>query len=394
MTGKTHTPESRSHKHHDEDIIDTIALDSAYRNSALRRFLHILATATTQHPIESISFCLVNSVLASVLQLQTMIEDQVLVSPIQLWDRDLQSIIQDGKVLATVTENTETVDYLFKDLRSTVIISNNNNANRTTVISETPALVLSYAFDANGPFQSRLAQGWESKVAHLDTPTMRSQSRLLEDEKSALAWIGSALLDVAHKIQGLVQKASTIDVFVILTAYFIMFCSFGLLFHNMRKLGSQFTLGVSVLVGGGFAFMGAVITVHNLGVYVNPIQLSEAIPFFIITVGYERAYTLSKAVLRPTLATAERVPESIQKHVVTALESVGPILIRNCAVEIAVLLCGFLSGIPGLKEFCLLAAFMLFYDLVILFTFYTAILTLKLELRRIRESSKSPVHFS
>ncbi|KAK5814294.1 3-hydroxy-3-methylglutaryl coenzyme A reductase [Linnemannia elongata] len=477
MTGKTHTPESRSHKHHDEDIIDTIALDSAYRNSALRRFLHILATATTQHPIESISFCLVvasfayftlfntirhstffdsnnvvvyqpttviahpgqstfqhfdrrfskiprnaqqlqlkqvvvtpdssvpslidtdsttmkNSVLASVLQLQTMIEDQVLVSPIQLWDRDLQSIIQDGKVLATVTENTETVDYLFKDLRSTVIISNNNNANRTTVISETPALVLSYAFDANGPFQSRLAQGWESKVAHLDTPTMRSQSRLLEDEKSALAWIGSALLDVAQKIQGLVQKASTIDVFVILTAYFIMFCSFGLLFHNMRKLGSQFTLGVSVLVGGGFAFMGAVITVHNLGVYVNPIQLSEAIPFFIITVGYERAYTLSKAVLRPTLATAERVPESIQKHVVTALESVGPILIRNCAVEIAVLLCGFLSGIPGLKEFCLLAAFMLFYDLVILFTFYTAILTLKLELRRIRESSKSPVHFS
>ncbi|KAK3844552.1 MAG: 3-hydroxy-3-methylglutaryl coenzyme A reductase [Linnemannia gamsii] len=489
MTGKTHTPESRSLKHHPNNKhsdIDTVTLDSAYRNSALRRFLHILATATTQHPIESISLCLVvasfayftlfntirhstffdinnvvvfqpttvialpgqsafqlfdrrfnkvprnaqqlqlkqvvvtpdasvsslignddsssmkNSVLASVLQLQTMIEDQVLVSPIQLWDRDLQSIIQDGKVLATVTENMETVDYLFKDLRSTVlpkeiVINSNNSATRKSAttnnnIPESPALVLSYAFDANGPFQTRLAQGWESKVAHLDTPTMRSQSRLLEDEKSALAWIGAALLDVAHKIQGLVQKASTIDVFVILTAYLIMFCSFGLLFHNMRKLGSQFTLGLSVLVGGGFAFMGAVITVHNLGVYVNPIQLSEAIPFFIITVGYERAYTLSKAVLRPTLA-AEHVPESIQKHVVTALESVGPILIRNCAVEIAVLLCGFLSGIPGLKEFCLLAAFMLFYDLVILFTFYTAILTLKLELRRIRETSKSPVHF-
>jgi hydroxymethylglutaryl-CoA reductase (NADPH) len=287
MTGKTHTPESRSHKHSHDDIIDTVALDSAYRNSALRRFLHILATATTQHPIESISLCLVvasfayftlfntirhstffdannvvvyqpttviahpgqsafqhfdrrfskiprnaqqlqlkqvvvtpdssvsslidtdstsmkNSVLASVLQLQTMIEDQVLVSPIQLWDRDLQSIIQDGKVLATVTENTETIDYLFKDLRSTVFTTKVNNS-RDTIVPETPALVLSYAFDANGPFQSRLAQGWESKVAHLDTPTMRSQSRLLEDEKSALAWIGSALLDVAHKIQGLVQ---------------------------------------------------------------------------------------------------------------------------------------------------------------------------------------------
>lgn len=171
-----------------------------------------------------------------------------------------------------------------------------------------------------------------------------------------------------------------------------MFCSIGFLFVNLRKLGSQFTLGVSILVGGSFAFMGAVISVHTLGIYVNPIQLSEAIPFFIITVGYERAYTLSKAVLRPTLA-AEHIPESIQKHIVSAIESVGPILIRNCAIEIAVLLCGFLSGIPGLKEFCLLAAFMLFYDLCLLFTFYTAILTLKLELRRIRESSKSPAYF-
>ncbi|KAG0323698.1 3-hydroxy-3-methylglutaryl-coenzyme A (HMG-CoA) reductase isozyme [Dissophora globulifera] len=496
MTGKTHTPEPRTGKqqqhhnlHHD---VDSIALDDRYQNSVLRRFLHTLASATTQHPIESITLSLIlasfayftlfntirhstffdinnvvvyqpatviarpgmdhflpfdkrtskiprnaqqlqlnqvlvtvdplaatswidadsqdasstngdqkKTLLASVLQLQTLIEDQVLVSPIQLWERDIQSLVKDGNVLATVTENMETVDYLFKDLRSTVVSKNSvlsvndssvNSDQVSSSASGSPALVLSYAFDSNGPFQSRLAKNWESKVAQLHTPTMKSQSKILQDEKSALAWVGAALLDVASKIQGLVEKASTIDVFVILTAYFIMLCSFGLLFVNMRKLGSQFTLALSVLVGGGFAFMGAVITVHNLGVYVNPIQLSEAIPFFIITVGYERAYTLSKAVLRPTLA-AGHVPESIQKHVVSALESVGPILIRNCAIEIAVLLCGFLSGIPGLKEFCLMAAFMLFYDLCVLFTFYTAILTLKLELRRIRESSKSPTYF-
>ncbi|KAG0368943.1 3-hydroxy-3-methylglutaryl-coenzyme A (HMG-CoA) reductase isozyme [Gamsiella multidivaricata] len=360
------------------------------RNAQLLQLNQVLITAD---PSEQSDNALKKSLLPSVLQLQTLIEDQVLVSPIQLWDRDMQSLVKDDSVLVTVTDNVETLDYLFKDLRSvSKTDAFNDSAAVTSSSSRAPALVLSYAFDANGPFQSRLAQTWESKVAHLHTPTIKSQSTILQGEKSALAWIGAALLDVAHKIQDLVQKASTIDVFVILTAYFIMFCSFGLLFVNMRKLGSQFTLGLSVLAGGGFAFMGAVITVHNLGVYVNPIQLSEAIPFFIITVGYERAYTLSKAVLRPTLA-AEHVPESIQKHVVSALESVGPILIRNCAIEIAVLLCGFLSGIPGLKEFCLLAAFMLFYDLCILFTFYTAILTLKLELRRIRESSKSPTYF-
>ncbi|KAG0048684.1 3-hydroxy-3-methylglutaryl-coenzyme A (HMG-CoA) reductase isozyme [Gryganskiella cystojenkinii] len=474
-------PESETQQrkqHHTQGPQD----DVKYQNSGLRRFIHTLASVTTQHPIESITLCLIfasfsyftlfntirhstffdinnvvvyqpatviarpgldeflpfdrrtnkvprnaqqlqlkqvvvtvdpsttttynaassvdadtqesqvikKSVLSSVLQLQSLIEDQVLVSPLQLWDRDMQNLVKDGQLLATLTENAETLDYLFKDLRSTTVSPATQNGSSINTV-EIPALVLSYAFDANGPFQSRLAQAWESKVAHLQTPTMKSQSKLLQDEKSAIAWIGAALLDVAHKIQGLVQKASTIDVFVILIAYLIMFCSFGLLFVNMRKLGSQFTLAISVLVGGGFAFMGAVITVHNLGVYVNPIQLSEAIPFFIITVGYERAYTLSKAVLRPT--AEDHVPESIQKHVVTALESVGPIIIRNCAIEIAVLLCGFLSGIPGLKEFCLLAAFMLFYDLGLLFTFYTAILTLKLELRRIRESSKAPTYF-
>ncbi|KAF9362828.1 3-hydroxy-3-methylglutaryl-coenzyme A (HMG-CoA) reductase isozyme [Mortierella sp. NVP85] len=484
MTGKTHTPEPRTakHRHHSHDDLDSIALDARYQNSALRRFLHALASLTTQHPIESITFCLIiasfayftlfntirhstffdinnvvvyqpttviakpgssrflpfdkrtnkiprnaqllqlnqvlvaadpsstapvdpdqqdtsssnalkKSLLASALQLQTLIEDQVLVSPIQLWNRDMQSLMKDGNVQATVTENADTIDYLFKDIRSIAVSKDTLlDDNSSLPYARSPALVLSYAFDANGPFQSRLAQSWESKVAHLHTPSMKSQSKILQDEKSAMAWIGAALLDVAHKIQDLVEKASTIDVFVILTAYFIMFCSFGLLFVNLRKLGSQFTLGLSILVGGGFAFMGAVITVHNLGIYVNPIQLSEAIPFFIITVGYERAYTLSKAVLRPTHA-AEHVSESIQNHIVSAIESVGPILIRNCAIEIAVLLCGFLSGIPGLKEFCLLAAFMLFYDLCLLFTFYTAILTLKLELRRIRESSKSPTYF-
>ncbi|KAF9977396.1 3-hydroxy-3-methylglutaryl-coenzyme A (HMG-CoA) reductase isozyme [Actinomortierella ambigua] len=507
MTGKTHTPDPRSAK---SQIDRDTELDSRYRDSALRQFLHTLAKTTTRHPIETITACLVlasfaymtlfntirhstffdmnnvvvykpttviarpgssafqpfdrrynkvprnaqqlqlkqilvtsqqqdaadvednatnnqpgvlrKSTLASVLQLQTLIEDHVLVSshdfvfnddlcykhsegddalrcfsrsPLQLWNSDLQSLLQDGNVLATVTENIETNDYLFKDLRSTYLpassIGSSSELKRN--VSGASALVLSYAFDATGPYQAKLAEAWESKVAHLHTPTMKSQSRILQDEKSAIAWIGSALLDVAQKIQDLVKQANTIDVLVILTAYVIMFCSFGLLFVNMRKLGSKFTLGAAVLVGSSFAFMGAAISVHSLGVHINPIQLSEAIPFFIITVGYERAYTLSKAVLRPTMTSAGYVvPESIQNHIVSALESVGPLLIRNCAIEIAVLLCGFLSGIPGLREFCLLAAFMLFYDLVALFTLYTAVLTLKLELRRIRHSSKSTTH--
>jgi hypothetical protein len=48
-------------------------------------------------------------------------------------------------------------------------------------------------------------------------------------------------------------------------------------------------------------------------------------------------------------------------------------------MEIFVLALGAKSGIDGLREFCLLSAILLAYDFVIMFTWYTAVLALKLE---------------
>lgn len=54
-------------------------------------------------------------------------------------------------------------------------------------------------------------------------------------------------------------------------------------------------------------------------------------------------------------------------------------------MEITVLALGAKSGISGLREFCLLSAILLAYDFIIMFTWYIAVLALKLELLRIRE---------
>ncbi|KAJ2793312.1 3-hydroxy-3-methylglutaryl-coenzyme A (HMG-CoA) reductase isozyme, partial [Coemansia helicoidea] len=56
--------------------------------------------------------------------------------------------------------------------------------------------------------------------------------------------------------------------------------------------------------------------------------------------------------------------------------------------EIGILAIGVCSGVPGLCEVCLVSSFILLFDGLFLFTLYTAILTLKLDLIRVRSESK------
>lgn len=127
--------------------------------------------------------------------------------------------------------------------------------------------------------------------------------------------------------------------------------------------------------------------------FIYCISNSEAIPFLVITIGFDRPYTLTKRVLqgssavasRQTFADAASVQSGVHQSVTEAVDALGGNIARDVFFEILVLLAGAASGVPGLREFCFLSAFLLFYDLVFMFTFYTAVLTLKLELRRIRE---------
>ena len=71
--------------------------------------------------------------------------------------------------------------------------------------------------------------------------------------------------------------------------------------------------------------------------------------------------------------------QDIHKTVVRAVDSVAASITRDCLMEIVVLTIGAKSGISGLREFCFLSALLLAYDFIAMFTWYTAILTLKLE---------------
>ena len=194
--------------------------------------------------------------------------------------------------------------------------------------------------------------------------------------------------------------------------YVLMHATFVRLFLNMRRMGSNFWLPGMVLVSSCFAFLTALLSASILNIPVDPICLSEALPFLVITVGFDKPFTLAKAVftspeIAPVLLRRKPViepgssseladkpkekvgvqwapPVPATQIVVNAVQRVGASIVRDFALEVVVLMIGAASGVGGLKEFCKLAALIVIADCCFLFSFYVAILTIMVEIHRIK----------
>jgi hydroxymethylglutaryl-CoA reductase (NADPH) len=180
--------------------------------------------------------------------------------------------------------------------------------------------------------------------------------------------------------------------------YVAMHLTFVSLFASMRRLGSHFWLAFTVMLSGMFAFLFGLVVTIKIGVPINMVLLSEGLPFLVVTVGFEKPIMLTKAVLSASMDKKKggankktdgpdnysKLP-SIKDAVQVAVKEQGWVIVRDYAIEIAILIWGVASGVQGgLRQFCFLAAWTLFFDCILLFTFYTAILTVKLEVNRIK----------
>ena len=199
----------------------------------------------------------------------------------------------------------------------------------------------------------------------------------------------------------LLKNAETMDIFIMVLGYLAMHLTFVSLFLSMRRMGSNFWLAATVLFSSVFSFLFGLIVTTKLGVPINMVLLSEGLPFLVVTIGFEKAIVLTKAVLSaaldhrvtpadsPVCDKGEKrrgtSPPSIQHAVQAAIREKGFEIVRDYAIEILVLIIGAASGIQGgLQQFCFLAAWILFFDCILLFTFYTSILSIKLEINRIK----------
>ena len=181
--------------------------------------------------------------------------------------------------------------------------------------------------------------------------------------------------------------------------YLSMHLTFVSLFMSMKRMGSNFWLATTVLFSSVFAFLFGLIVTTKLGVPINMVLLSEGLPFLVVTIGFEKPIILTKAVLSASLQSRRQGvrqggsgsvktfdnTKTIQNTVQAAVRDKGFEIVRDYAIEVAILTAGAASGVQGgLRQFCFLAAWILFFDCLLLFTFYTAILSVKLEINRIK----------
>lgn len=170
-----------------------------------------------------------------------------------------------------------------------------------------------------------------------------------------------------------------------------MHAAFLRLFFSSRALGSNFWLSTGIFMSSVMAFLFTLPLCAPLNIPLDPICLSEALPFLVCTVGFEKPLRLAREVMKHehllTPVQGAAGPQAMKPagHIVLeALDRTGNSIVRDYALEIAVLLVGAYSRVGGLKEFCALAAVAMVLDCIMLSSFYTAVLTIMVEVRRIK----------
>jgi hydroxymethylglutaryl-CoA reductase (NADPH) len=185
------------------------------------------------------------------------------------------------------------------------------------------------------------------------------------------------------------QKADSLDILLVLFGYILMHSTFIRLFLSSRSLGSNFWLTTGILSSSITAFLLSIPIAMYLRIPLDPVCLVEALPFLVCTVGFDKPLRLARAVFTHPHTTRPAVQEGRWRGymkpaggvVLEALDQVGNGILRDYALEIAVLLVGANSHVGGLREFCALAVLVLTLDCLMVCTFYTAILAVMIEVR-------------
>ncbi|KAF9529996.1 hydroxymethylglutaryl-coenzyme A reductase-domain-containing protein [Crepidotus variabilis] len=199
-----------------------------------------------------------------------------------------------------------------------------------------------------------------------------------------------------------------------------MHTTFYLLLTRSRSLGSSFFLPLAIMSSSLLALLLALPIAMWLGVGVDPVALTEALPFLVCTVGFDKPLRLARAVFThpylsvpPFLVPSVPHPESHYPMPVAAgqqgvsngstnmnmntnallpspliitqsLSHVYTPIIRDYILEIFLLSVGAWSRVGGLREVCALAALVLSVDCILLCTYLSAILGVMVEVHRIK----------
>ncbi|KAG9311752.1 hydroxymethylglutaryl-coenzyme A reductase-domain-containing protein [Chiua virens] len=215
---------------------------------------------------------------------------------------------------------------------------------------------------------------------------IQSRSDETIGEMKSGKWIAYAARAFVMRFWELGKKADSLDILLVLAGYILMHATFIRLFLASRALGSNFWLTTAIVSSSVLAFILTLPLSHYFEIPLDPVSLTEALPFLVCTVGFDKPLRLAKATFNhPHLTTPVKEGrwrgqmKPAGEVVFEAMESVGNLILRDYGLEIAALLLGARSKVGGLKEFCALAALSLVLDCLMFGTFYTAVLTVMVE---------------
>ncbi|KAJ7446636.1 3-hydroxy-3-methylglutaryl-coenzyme A reductase [Mycena latifolia] len=157
------------------------------------------------------------------------------------------------------------------------------------------------------------------------------------------------------------------------SGYVLMHYTFFLLFSRSRALGSSFLLPFAITTTSLLALLLAL----------------PALPFLVCTVGFDKPLRLARAVLTHPRAPPHRL-HSTGEVILDAFSTTYYPILRDYVLEIAVLLLGAGSNVTGLTEVCALASLLLALDCLMMCTFLAAVLSVMIEVRRIKAASPPP----
>lgn len=187
-----------------------------------------------------------------------------------------------------------------------------------------------------------------------------------------------------YKVQKLINGAESFDITLIVVAYLAMWYTLIKVFYDMKQVGSNFWLAFSTLISGAFAFLFALVTTSKFTATKVPVvSISEGIPFLVAIIGFKHKVSIAKSIMKLANST-----ENVSNIVANAVSSHSVSLLRDTFVVIGGLLAcaAYAPHIVGLRNFCILSSLILFYDLILVYIFYSAILALKIEINRARNT--------
>lgn len=232
-------------------------------------------------------------------------------------------------------------------------------------------------------------------------------------------WAAYAARTLVIRFWDLARKADSLDILLILAGYVLMHTTFYLLLVRSRALGSSFWLPLAILSSAVLALLIALPIAMALRIPIDVVALTEALPFLVCTVGFDKPLRLARAVFMhphlttppadntpgypaaapPTPKTALAPPPSAftpsssssfnthnqgqlkpaPKIITESLTLVYAPIIRDYVLEVAVLTVGAYSKVGGLREVCALAALLLAVDCGLMCTYLAAIFGVMVE---------------